>query len=78
LRSSPPPGAAGRQRPTACSLFLTSKSSPGPVRPEALADGFMTAFEGAFILSKSLNQADITVRQLRLYSTTIEALFLPE
>jgi hypothetical protein len=38
----------------------------------------MTAFEGAFILSKSLNQADITVRQLRLYSTTIEALFLPE
>ena len=47
------------------------------IDPVALADGFMSAFEGAFILSKSLNEADITVKQLRLYKTTIEALFLP-
>jgi TetR/AcrR family transcriptional repressor of nem operon len=49
-----------------------------PVDLGALADGFMSAFEGAFILSKSLNEADITVRQLRLYKTTVEALFLPD
>ena len=48
-----------------------------PVDPEALADGFMSVFEGAFILSKSLDEADITVKQIRLYKTTIEALFLP-
>ena len=49
-----------------------------PVDPKALADGFMSTFEGAFILSKSLNEADITVKQLRLYRTTLEALFLPD
>ena len=49
-----------------------------PVDLMALADGFMSAFEGAFILSKSLNEADITAKQLRLYKTTIEALFLPD
>ena len=49
-----------------------------PVDPMALADAFMSTFEGAFILSKSLNEADITVKQLRLYRTTLEALFLPE
>jgi TetR/AcrR family transcriptional regulator, transcriptional repressor for nem operon len=49
-----------------------------PVDTVALADGFMSAFEGAFILSKSLDEADITVRQLRLYKTTLEALFLPD
>jgi len=49
-----------------------------PVDPMALADGFMSTFEGAFILSKSLDEADITVKQLRLYRTMIEALFLPE
>jgi TetR/AcrR family transcriptional repressor of nem operon len=48
------------------------------IDPVALADGFMSAFEGAFILSKSLNEADITVKQLRLYKTTLEALFLPD
>jgi TetR/AcrR family transcriptional repressor of nem operon len=45
--------------------------------PVSLADGFMSVFEGAFILSKSLGEADITVRQLRLYKTCIEALFRP-
>ena len=49
-----------------------------PIDHMALADGFMSTFEGAFILSKSLNEADITARQLRLYKTTIEALFLPD
>lgn len=44
----------------------------------ALVDGFMSAFEREFVLLKSLNEADITVRQLRLYRTTLEALFLPE
>jgi hypothetical protein len=44
----------------------------------ALADGFMSAFEGAFVLLKSLYEADITVRQLRLYRTTLEVLFLPD
>ena len=38
----------------------------------------MSAFEGAFILSTSLNEADITVRQLRQYRTTIESLFLSD
>jgi TetR/AcrR family transcriptional repressor of nem operon len=47
------------------------------IDPVALADGFMAVFEGAFILSKSLNEADITAKQLRLYKTTLEALFLP-
>jgi TetR/AcrR family transcriptional repressor of nem operon len=47
------------------------------IDPQALADGFMSAFEGAFILSKSLNEADITVKQLNLYKTCVEGLFLP-
>ena len=35
------------------------------VDPRSLADGFMSVFEGAFILSKSLNEPNITVEQLR-------------
>lgn len=45
------------------------------VDPVSLADGFMSVFEGAFILSKSLGEADITVKQLRHYKTYIELLF---
>lgn len=45
------------------------------VDPVSLADGFMSVFEGAFILSKSMNEADITVKQLRHYKTYIELLF---
>jgi len=41
----------------------------------SLADGFMSVFEGAFILSKSLNEADITVKQLRHYKTYVELIF---
>ncbi len=45
------------------------------VDPQALADCFMSTFEGAFILSKSLNEAGITAQQLRVYRTCIELLF---
>jgi len=45
------------------------------VDPAALADMFMSTFEGAFILSKVLNEAAITAQQLRLYRNFIEALF---
>lgn len=46
-----------------------------PVNRTALADMFMSTFEGAFILSKSLNEPDVTVEQLRLFKTMVEALF---
>lgn len=45
------------------------------VDPVSLADGFMSVFEGAFILSKSLGEAPITVQQLRHYKTYIALLF---
>jgi TetR/AcrR family transcriptional repressor of nem operon len=48
------------------------------VDPEALADTFMSTFEGAFILSKSLNEPEITAQQLRLYKSFVEALFCPD
>jgi len=43
--------------------------------PVALADMFMSTFEGAFVMSKSLNEPDVTVQQLKLYKTFIETLF---
>jgi TetR/AcrR family transcriptional repressor of nem operon len=45
------------------------------VDPVSLADGFMSVFEGAFVLSKSLGEADITIKQLRHYKAYIELLF---
>jgi len=45
------------------------------VDPVSLADGFMSVFEGAFVLSKSLGEADMTVKQLRHYKAYIELLF---
>ena len=45
------------------------------VDPVSLADGFMSVFEGAFVLSKSLGEADVTVKQLKHYKTYIELLF---
>jgi len=45
------------------------------VDPVSLADGFMSVFEGAFVLSKSLGEADMTIKQLRHYKTYIELLF---
>jgi len=41
----------------------------------SLADGFMSLFEGAFVLSKSLGEADVTVKQLQHYKAYIELLF---
>ena len=41
----------------------------------ALADTFMSTFEGAFVLSKALDEPEITVQQLRLYRTHVELLF---
>ncbi len=43
----------------------------------ALADMFMSTFEGAFVMSKSLNEPAITAQQLRLYKTFVETLFKP-
>ena len=41
----------------------------------SLADGFMAVFEGAFILSKSLQEANITALQLRHYKNYLALLF---
>lgn len=50
-----------------------------PARAEvdsaALADMFSSTFEGAFVLSKSLNEPQVTAQQLGLYRTFIETLF---
>jgi len=35
----------------------------------------MSLFEGAFVLSKSLGEADVTVKQLQHYKAYIELLF---
>ena len=45
------------------------------VDPVSLADGFMSAFEGAFVLSKSLGEANVIIKQLRHYKAYIELLF---
>ena len=41
----------------------------------SLADGFMSLFEGAFILEKALGESGITSQQLKHYRTYIELLF---
>jgi TetR/AcrR family transcriptional repressor of nem operon len=43
----------------------------------ALADMFISTFEGAFIMSKSLRDPAITAEQLKLYRTFVTALFKP-
>jgi TetR/AcrR family transcriptional repressor of nem operon len=45
---------------------------------KSLADGFMSLFEGAFVLSKSLQEADVTYQQLQHYKTYIRLLFDPK
>ena len=42
---------------------------------DSLADMFLTVFEGAFVLSKTLNDPGVIVAQLRNYKTYIELLF---
>jgi TetR/AcrR family transcriptional repressor of nem operon len=55
---------------------ITEKYPPRvEVDPVSLADAFMSVFEGAFILSKSLQEADITAKQLRHYKTYVELIF---
>jgi len=49
-----------------------------PIDPESLADGFMSTFECAFILSKSLNEPDITVAQLLHYRNYVDLLCRPD
>lgn len=39
------------------------------IDPPSLADGFMSVFEGAFILSKSFDDPAVTLQQLRHYKT---------
>jgi len=46
-----------------------------PVDARALADMFMSTFEGAFVLEKSLSDPQITVEQLRLYKMFLSTLF---
>ena len=45
------------------------------IDPVSLADGFMSVFEGAFVLSKSLHESDITFQQLRHYKNYIQLIF---
>jgi TetR/AcrR family transcriptional repressor of nem operon len=47
------------------------------VDPASLADGFMSVFEGAFILEKSMEEVAITAQQLHHYKTYVELLFKP-
>lgn len=44
----------------------------------SLADGFMSLFEGAFILEKAMDESGITYQQLKHYRTYIELLFAGE
>jgi len=43
----------------------------------ALADMFISTFEGAFVVSKALQEPQVTAEQLRLYKAFIETLFKP-
>jgi len=57
-------------------LEIMTKHPPRrEVDPVSLADGFMSVFEGAFVLSKSLGEADVTIKQLRHYKAYVELLF---
>ena len=48
-----------------------------PVDSGALVDMFLSTFEGAFILSKAMQEPAITAEQLKLYRAFIETLFKP-
>jgi TetR/AcrR family transcriptional regulator, transcriptional repressor for nem operon len=45
---------------------------------ESLADHFIVILEGAYIVSKALNQAAITANQLRHYKAYLQMLLLPK
>jgi TetR/AcrR family transcriptional repressor of nem operon len=58
-------------------LEAAAQSHPPPADTdlEAVADMFMTVFEGAFVLSRVLGEADLIIRQLRNYRRHLELLF---
>ena len=68
-----------RRELTALIEEIAEKYPPrAPIDARALADTFMSTFEGAFVLSKTLNEPDVTAEQLRLYKTFISVLFAGE
>lgn len=68
-----------RKALTALIQRIAAKYPPrAPVDALALADTFMSTFEGAFILSKSLGEPAITAQQLRLYKTFVATVFSSE
>ena len=48
-----------------------------PVKPEALADMLTVVFEGAFIVSKTMNEPDLVAEQIDHYRNYVELLFAP-
>jgi len=65
-----------RRELTALIQRIAEKHPPRtPVDARALADMFMSTFEGAFVLEKSLSDPAITVEQLRLYKMFLSTLF---
>jgi TetR/AcrR family transcriptional repressor of nem operon len=55
----------------------TERPPPAGTDLEAVADMFLTVFEGAFVMSRVLDQPDLVVRQLRNYRDYLELLFSP-
>lgn len=49
-----------------------------PVKPEALADMLTVVFEGAFIVSKVMNEPDLVAEQLDRFRDYVELLFAPD
>jgi TetR/AcrR family transcriptional repressor of nem operon len=49
-----------------------------PIDPGSLADELTVIFEGAFILSRTLEEPKITAQQLRHYRNYLELLFSPD
>jgi TetR/AcrR family transcriptional repressor of nem operon len=71
--------ALSRRELTALIERISERYPPrAEIDATALADTFMSTFEGAFILSKTLNEPAVTAQQLHLYKTFIEVLFRPE
>jgi TetR/AcrR family transcriptional repressor of nem operon len=65
-----------RRELTALIERISEKYPPRtPIDARALADMFMSTFEGAFVLEKSLSESQITADQLRLYKTFVSTLF---
>jgi TetR/AcrR family transcriptional repressor of nem operon len=63
-------------------LLLEAAAEKYPLKRQvdltSLADGFMSLFEGAFIMERVLGEAGITYKQLVHYRTYIELLFSQE